>query len=95
VALKDGEPRAEAAVRAFARLLGTVAGDQALINLPYGGIYLIGGVTRALTPWLARFGFTEAFRDKGRFAPLMEQFSVTTVEDDYAALHGLARHLAS
>ena len=94
-ALEDGDARAEAAARAFARLLGTVAGDQALINLPYGGIYLIGGVARALTPWLAEFGFTEAFRDKGRFAGLMESFSVTTVEDDYAALHGLARHMAS
>lgn len=94
-ALKDGsDPRAEEAARLFVRLLGTVAGDLALIMLPFGGVYLAGGVARAFAPWLTPFGFAEAFRDKGRFGPFMESFSVTVIEDDYAALHGLANHLA-
>ncbi len=94
-ALKEGEARAEAAARSFAAFLGTVAGDQALIHLPFGGLYLIGGVARALAPHLPRLGFGEAFRDKGRFADLMDSFRVTVVEDDYAALHGLAHFLAA
>jgi len=93
-ALKAGtDPRAEAAARLFVRFLGTVAGDLALTFLPFGGIYLIGGVSRALAPWMAPFGFAEAFRDKGRFGPLIEDFSVSVIEDDYAALIGLAHHL--
>ena len=38
---------------------------------------------------------TAHFRDKGRFAEFMENFSVTVVEDDFAALTGCAAHLAS
>ena len=88
------DPRAEAAARLFARLLGTVAGDLALTMLPFGGIYLAGGMSRAMAPHLGRLGFAEAFRDKGRFAEFMEDFSVSVIEDDFAALHGLAHHLA-
>jgi len=93
-ALKAGsDPRAEAAARLFVRFLGTVAGDLALTFLPFGGIHLIGGVSRALAPCLIPFGFAEAFRDKGRFGPFLENFSVSVIEDDYAALIGLAHHL--
>ena len=85
--------RAEDAVRRFVRMMGTVAGDLALIHLPFGGVHLVGGVARAMEPYLARFGFAEAFRDKGRFAGFMGNFAVHIVEDDYAALTGLAAHL--
>ena len=94
-ALGDGsDPRAEETARLFARLLGAVSGDLALTMLPYGGVYLVGGLARALAPHLTRFGFTEAFRDKGRFSDFMEDFAVSVIEDDYAALSGLAHHLA-
>ena len=87
------EPRADAAARVFVRLLGTVCGNLALIHLPFGGLYLVGGVARAFGPHLARFGFAESFRDKGRFAGFMSNFAVRVVEDDYAALTGCAAHL--
>lgn len=88
------DPVAVEAVRWFVHILGTVAGNLSLIHLPFGGVYLIGGVSRAVTPYLAKFGFTEAFRDKGRFAGFMSNFSVHVIEDDFAALSGLANHLA-
>lgn len=91
---RGGDPVAEATGAAFVRLLGTVAGDLALIHLPFGGIHLIGGVARAFTAHFGRFGLAAAFRDKGRFAPLMAGFSVSVIEDDYAALTGCARRLA-
>lgn len=91
---RGDDPVAEATGAAFVRLLGTVAGDLALIHLPFGGIHLIGGVARAFTAHFDRFGLAAAFRDKGRFAPLMAGFSVSVIEDDYAALTGCARRLA-
>ena len=81
--------------RIFVRMLGTVAGNLSLIHLPFGGVYLCGGVARAFTPWLAEFGFAEAFRDKGRFSGFMQNFSVSIIEDDYAALTGCAAHLST
>lgn len=93
-AMADGsDPRAREAVTLFVQMMGCVAGNLALEILPFGGVYLVGGVTRAITPHLADLGFVQAFRDKGRFSGFMEQFGVHVVEDDYAALTGCAEHL--
>lgn len=89
----DSDDRAVAAARLFTRMLGTVCGNLSLIQLPFGGVYLAGGVARAFAPHLARFGFGDAFRDKGRFAGFMGNFPVSVIEDDYAALTGSAAHL--
>lgn len=89
-----GDARAVDAARYFTRMLGTVVGNLALINLPFGGIFLVGGVARAFGPFLTDLGFVEAFRDKGRFAGFMSTFSVSLIEDDDAALTGAATHLA-
>jgi glucokinase len=80
--------------RVFVRMLGSVTGNLALTHLPFGGIYLIGGVARAFAPYLIPFGFDAAFCDKGRFAGFMEMFPVHLLEDDYAALTGCAAYLA-
>ncbi|WP_438988076.1 glucokinase [Marivivens donghaensis] len=95
-ACADGsDPRAIAAAQQFTRILGTVAGNLSLIHLPFGGVYLSGGVARAFKPYLDQFGFDTAFRDKGRFAGFMSNFTVHVIEDDYAALTGCAAHLVS
>ena len=89
----DTNPRAHAAVQQFVRILGTVAGNLALIHLPLGGVYLVGGVARAMGPHLEAMEFAGAFRDKGRFAGFMGNFAVHLVDDDFAALAGGAAHL--
>jgi glucokinase len=86
---------ASEAVQVFVRILGTVAGNLALIHLPFGGVFLSGGVARAFAPHLAEYGFAEAFRDKGRFAGFMQNFGVSVIEDDFAALAGCATHLSA
>jgi glucokinase len=92
-AADSSDPAALKTVETFCRLLGTVVGDFALVHLPFGGISLVGGVARAMTPYLMSHGFNTAFRDKGRFAPFVDAFPVTVIEDDYAALIGCAHHL--
>lgn len=95
-ACADGsDPRAIEAAKTFTRILGTVAGNLSLIQLPFGGVYLVGGVARAFAPYLIQFGFGDAFRDKGRFAGFMGNFAVNVIEDDYAALTGCASHLVA
>lgn len=93
-ACADGsDDRAAEAAALFSHILGTVCGNLALIQLPFGGVYLVGGVARALAPYLSQYGFADAFRDKGRFAGFMANFGVSVVEDDYAALIGSASHI--
>ena len=94
VAIAAGDTAAVETARLYVHLLGSELGNLALIHLPFGGIYLIGGVARAMTPYMSELGLTAAFRDKGRFAGFMEGFSVQVVEDDFAALTGCAAYLA-
>lgn len=93
--MADGEAGARETGRLYARLMGRVLADLALVHLPFGGIYLIGGVARAMAPHLTALGMGDAFRSMGRYAPLMESFAIHVVEDDYAALHGCARCLTA
>jgi len=92
--LDAGDAAATETGRAFVRIMGTIVGDLALSHLPFGGIYLVGGVTRAIAPWLGPFDMIGSMRAKGRFSEFMDQFGVFVVKDDYAALTGCASHLS-
>jgi glucokinase len=92
-ALADGHPIATNAARLYTQILAQVLADLALIHLPYGGIFLIGGMSRAMTPHFPRFGLTQTFREARRVDLLQKDFSVTVVEDDFAALTGCAAFL--
>ena len=91
---EGSDPLAARTCEMFVTLLGRVAGDLALVHLPFQGLYLIGGVARAFSTYFAK-GFTSAFRDKGRFSDFMDDFPVYIIEDDYAALEGCADHLGA
>lgn len=93
MALGQEDPVAQDAAQDFMRILGMVVGGLALTHLPFGGIYLVGGVARAFGPYLQNGPFAQAFADKGRFAELMQNFQVFLVLDDYAALTGAAAYL--
>jgi glucokinase len=89
-ALADGDAAALRTGQLYVRLLGRTLATLALTHLPFGGIYLIGGVARAFAPHLDRLGLTEAMTEMGRFSDLMAGFAVRVVQDDYAALTGCA-----
>ena len=90
-----GNPAAVQTAHLYTRLLGSVLGNLALTHLPYGGIFLIGGMSRAMTPYLAPMGLADAICDKGRFGTFLRAFPVWVVEDDFAALTGCAAYLAN
>ncbi|MCH2163052.1 MAG: glucokinase [Marinovum sp.] len=90
----DTDRQAQAAVTLFVGIFGRVTGNLTLIHLPFGGVYLVGGVVQHMANLLMDYGFGPAFRDKGRFSDFMDQFGVHIVQDDYAALIGCAAHMA-
>jgi len=94
-ALAAGDATAAHAARLYTRILGQTLADLALIHLPYDGIFLIGGMSRALTPHFDRFGLAASFRELRRVDLLTRDFSITVIEDDYAALTGCAAYLAN
>lgn len=94
-AIAAGEPAVQETGRLYARLMGRTLATLALVHLPFGGIFLIGSVARAMAPNLVALGMGETFTEMGRFSGMMAEFPVSMVEDDYAALHGCAAHLLS
>ena len=94
-ALAAHDRLATEAARLYVHVLGNTLGNLALTHLPYGGIFLIGGMARALTPYMAEMGLAQALCDKGRFHDFLQNFPVWVVEDDYAALTGCAAYLAN
>ncbi len=91
----NSDPLAVETVHYFIRLTALVMGNLALMHLPFGGLYLVGGLSSAVAPFIGDAGFEGAFRDKGRFATFMDDFSISVVQDDYAALKGVAVYLAA
>lgn len=88
-----GDIEATAALTLFTEILGTVAGDVALAHMPTGGIYLIGGLARAVAPHLAGLGFLTHFTAKGPYTPILQDIPIFLIDDDTAALYGCARYL--
>ena len=84
----NGDQNSKNVADFLATCAGSFFGDLALILLPFGGIYLIGGVSRSLKEYLKSESFIKAFCDKGRFSKFNEKFSVQLVKDDFAALKG-------
>jgi glucokinase len=91
--LAAGDAVAEHAARIYVRILAQTLADLALIHLPYAGIFLIGGMARAMTAPFNRFDLAGQFREPRRVDLLQSAFSITVVEDDYAALTGCAAYL--
>jgi glucokinase len=94
-ALNHNDPIAANTARLYTHILGQMLADLALIHLPYGGIYLIGGMARAMLPHLRANDLTATFREDRRVDLLRSEFSVTVVEDDFAALIGCAVYLSA
>ncbi|MFU1478665.1 glucokinase [Roseovarius sp. C7] len=74
-------------------LLGQVLGNFATIHLPMGGVYLIGGLARAVLPHLDTHALRAAFTHKGPYRAILEDIPLTLITDDDAALRGCTRRL--
>lgn len=80
-------------VKIFIKVLGIVCGNLLLIQLLFGGVYLVGGVVCVIIFYLYDFDFGEVFCDKGCFVGFMLNFVVYVVEDDYVVLIGCVVYL--
>ena len=77
----------------FSRLLGEVAGALCLHHMATGGLFLIGGIARALAPHLVGDVFDAAFTARGPYTGIVQEIPLSLITDDMAALRGCARYL--
>jgi len=81
---------AEKTMQIFTSIYGSVAGNLALTNLAYGGVYLTGGVAAKNSDLLQTPAFIDAFHHKGKMSRLMPQFPVHIVTNEHCGLLGAA-----
>jgi len=74
----------------FIRAYGAEAGNLALKLLPYGGVYIAGGIAGKNLPLMQRGDFVEAFNQKGRVSPAIEKIPIYVVKNPRVGLIGSA-----
>ena len=88
-ALERSCPTCLEAVEMFCAMLGTVAGNLALMLRARGGVYISGGIAPRLIDPLAQSDFHARFVAKGRFRTYLESIPTTVIVNPDAAFLGL------
>ena len=78
------------AVGMFIAILGSVAGDVALVHGATGGVMIGGGIVPRLRRLLAGSAFCERFLAKEPMRALLEKMPVRLITAEHVALHGAA-----
>lgn len=78
----------------FVDAYGAAAGNLALKLLPYGGLYVAGGVTAKNIASIRDGSFLSAFGHKGRMSPLLKDIPVHLVTNQNVGLIGAALRAA-
>jgi glucokinase len=79
----------KAALDMFCAMLGTVAGDLALLFRSRGGVFLAGGIAPRIVAYLAGSEFRQRFEGKGRVRSYLEAISTSVIVHPNPAFLGL------
>src|SRR5499427_2782863 len=88
-ALDDTCPNSRAALDLFCAMLGTFAGNVALMFGARGGVFLAGGIAPRLTDYIARSEFRARFEHKGRFRQYLASIPSSIIVHPAATFMGL------
>jgi len=81
------------ALQIFCAMLGSYAGDLALILGASGGVYVGGGIVPQLGEFFANSEFRNRFETKGRVSDELVTIPTFVITDPYPGLRGAARLL--
>jgi glucokinase len=82
--MKNQDPLCIKVMDKFMHIFGVAVSNYVLKTLPYGGVYLIGGVVYGMHEYFIKEFriFMDAFYNKGRHSDLMRQFPVFLVHSN-------------
>ncbi|OUL21277.1 glucokinase [Nostoc sp. T09] len=89
-AIKQQDYLCQQTMKLFVQAYGAEAGNLALKLLPYGGLYVAGGIAIKILPLMQQGNFMQAFLDKGRMNSLLKQMPVHIVLNRKVGLIGAA-----
>jgi glucokinase len=95
MAISKTDPLAQATMQIFISVYGAEAGNLALKILPYGGLYIAGGIAAKNLPLLTDGTFITAFNHKGRVSDLMGKIPVHVILNPQVGLIGAAAQAAN
>eukprot|EP00967_Tisochrysis_lutea_P034931 scaffold41771_cov32-Tisochrysis_lutea.AAC.2 len=70
---RGGDYVCQKAVDVFSECYGSEVGVAALKWMPFGGLYISGGIAAKNPEWIESKTFYTAYKDKGRLSPTVEQ----------------------
>jgi glucokinase len=89
-ALSQSDPLCIRTLEMFVAIYGAEAGNLALKSLPYGGLYIAGGIGAKIQAKLQDGTFMANFLDKGRMRSLLEKIPVSLILNPKVGLIGAA-----
>lgn len=87
-ALEKRDRLCQQTLQMFVEAYGAEAGNLALKLLPYGGLYVAGGIAAKILPLIQEGSFLRAFGEKGRVSPLLEKVPIHVVLNPQVGLIG-------
>lgn len=89
-ALEKRDRLSEQTIQMFVEAYGAEAGNLALKLLPYGGLYIAGGIAPKILPLMQNGSFMLNFTQKGRMRSLLEEIPVHIILNQQVGLIGAA-----
>jgi glucokinase len=94
-AIQHKEPTALRTIDLFLSIYGTIAGNFALMSLPFRGMYIAGGIAPRLIKQIEESRFLQKFCDKGRISNIMKDFPIHIITNTDVGLIGARTYAAS
>lgn len=93
LAMDKQHPIAIETVEFFCEIYAAYVGNIALTTLPYGGIYITGGIARHILPFLQKPEFLQTLKNKGRMSSLLDEIPIYYILNQNANLLGAGYYL--
>jgi glucokinase len=93
-ATEHKDPLATRALAIFTQIYAAQVGNLALTVLPFGGLYIAGGIAPKIAKQLKSDVFLERYSDKGRMSQLLTHMPLHIVMDSSVELKGAALYAA-
>ncbi len=91
-AIAGGDDLCKQALDIFCGMLGTVAGNLALLLGAHGGIYIAGGIVPQIMDYVRQSAFRERFENKGRRRDYLAAIPTCVITQDNLAFLGLSAY---
>jgi glucokinase len=89
-ALAHSCPACEETLHIWLEAYGAEAGNMALRTLPFGGVYIAGGIALKILPMLKDGSFVRAFSDKAKLSTQLAKIPISVVLSEDAPVWGAA-----